>query len=206
MTFHARVPVALMLATILAVAISGIGPHDTLTWLLEAGPVIVGLPILVFTYRSFPLSTLVYVLLFLHGLILVIGAHYTYANVPVGFWLQDSLGFDRNPYDRIGHLAQGFVPALLAREILVRKSPLKGSRWLPFLVVCFCLAFSAFYELLEWGSAVALGQDADHFLGTQGDPWDTQWDMFMALTGAISSLLLLSAAHDRSMARRVSGI
>ena len=162
---------------------------------------IVGVPVLVFTYRTFPLSNLVYALLFVHALILVYGGHFTYAHVPLGFWLQDVLDFTRNPYDRIGHLAQGFVPALLAREILVRNSPLKGSRWLPFLVVCFCLAFSAFYDLLEWGSAVALGQSAEKFLGTQGDIWDTQWDMFLALVGAVSSLLLLSKWHDRSMGR-----
>jgi len=201
MTTQGRIPVVLLLLSIAALAVSGIGPYDRLTWLLEVGPVIVGVPVLVFTYRTFPLSNLVYALLFVHALILVYGGHYTYAHVPLGFWLQDVLDFTRNPYDRIGHLAQGFVPALLAREILVRNSPLKGSRWLPFLVVCFCLAFSAFYELLEWGSAVALGQSAEKFLGTQGDIWDTQWDMFLALVGAVSSLLLLSKWHDRSMGR-----
>ena len=201
MTTQGRIPVVLLLLSIAALAVSGIGPYDRLTWLLEVGPVIVGVPVLVFTHRTFPLSNLVYALLFVHALILVYGGHYTYAHVPLGFWLQDVLDFTRNPYDRIGHLAQGFVPALLAREILVRNSPLKGSRWLPFLVVCFCLAFSAFYELLEWGSAVALGQSAEKFLGTQGDIWDTQWDMFLALVGAVSSLLLLSKWHDRSMGR-----
>jgi len=201
MTTQGRIPVVLLLLSIAALAVSGIGPYDRLTWLLEVGPVIVGVPVLVFTYRTFPLSNLVYALLFVHALILVYGGHFTYAHVPLGFWLQDVLDFTRNPYDRIGHLAQGFVPALLAREILVRNSPLKGSRWLPFLVVCFCLAFSAFYELLEWGSAVALGQSAEKFLGTQGDIWDTQWDMFLALVGAVSSLLLLSKWHDRSMGR-----
>lgn len=201
MTTQGRIPVVLLLLSIAALAVSGIGPYDRLTWLLEVGPVIVGVPVLVFTHRTFPLSNLVYALLFVHALILVYGGHYTYAHVPLGFWLQDVLDFTRNPYDRIGHLAQGFVPALLAREILVRNSPLKGSRWLSFLVVCFCLAFSAFYELLEWGSAVALGQSAEKFLGTQGDIWDTQWDMFLALVGAVSSLLLLSKWHDRSMGR-----
>jgi len=201
MTTQGRIPVVLLLLSIAALAVSGIGPYDRLTWLLEVGPVIVGVPVLVFTYRTFPLSNLVYALLFVHALILVYGGHYTYAHVPLGFWLQDVLDFTRNPYDRIGHLAQGFVPALLAREILVRNSPLKGSRWLSFLVVCFCWAFSAFYELLEWGSAVALGQSAEKFLGTQGDIWDTQWDMFLALVGAVSSLLLLSKWHDRSMGR-----
>lgn len=196
---NAHLPVGLLLFSVAALIVSGIGPYDRLTWLLEAGPVMVALPILFLTYRRFPLSKIVYFLLFLHGIILVLGAHYTYANVPVGFWLQDILNLTRNPYDRIGHIAQGFIPALLAREILIRTSPLKGSRWLPFLVVCFCLAFSAFYELLEWLSALVLGQSAEQFLGTQGDVWDTQWDMFLALLGAMSSLLLLSRIHDRSM-------
>ncbi len=199
MTKQEQIPVALLLLCLAALIASGIGPYDRLTWLLEVGPVIAGLPVLVLSYRRFPLTTLVYALLFVHALILLLGGHYTYANVPLGFWLQDVLGFDRNPYDRIGHIAQGFVPALLAREILVRKSPLKGSRWLPFLVVCFCLAFSAFYELLEWASALAFGQGAEEFLGTQGDVWDTQWDMFLALVGAVTSLLFLSRWHDRSL-------
>ena len=197
---RARLPLALMSLCLVALAASGIGPYDRLTWLLEVGPVIVGIPILMFTFGRFPLSHAVYLLLFLHALVLILGGHYTYARVPLGFWLQDVLDFSRNPYDRIGHFFQGFVPALLAREILIRTSPLKGSRWLPFLVVCFCLAFSAFYELLEWSSAVALGESAEKFLAMQGDVWDTQWDMFLALVGAVLSLALLSRWHDRSMA------
>ena len=192
-------PLALMVLCLLGLVVSGASPHDRLTWFLEAGPVIVGIPILLGTYRRFPLSQPVYFLLFIHALVLILGAHYTYAKVPLGFWLQDVFEFSRNPYDRIGHFAQGFVPALLAREILVRTSPLRGSRWLPFLVVCFCLAFSAFYELLEWGGAVVLGESAEMFLAMQGDVWDTQWDMFLALIGAVSSLVFLSGLHDRSL-------
>ncbi|NQV85305.1 MAG: DUF2238 domain-containing protein [Rhodospirillales bacterium] len=196
-----HVPTLLLVFALLALGISAIGPSDRLTWFLEVAPVIAGIPILVITYRRFPLSHLVYVFLFVHAVILVIGGHYTYAEVPLGFWAQDIFDLSRNPYDRLGHFAQGFVPALLAREILIRRSPLGHSRWLPFLVVCFCLAFSAAYELFEWWSALALGQSADQFLGTQGDIWDTQWDMFLALTGAILSLALLSNAHDKSLAK-----
>jgi len=199
MMLSARLPLGLLGLTVLALVISGIGPADRLTWAMEVAPVVIAIPILWATYRRFPLSSLVYGLLFVHGLILMLGGHYTYANVPAGFWVQDMFDLARNPYDRLGHFAQGFIPAILAREILVRASPLKDSKWLPFLVVCFCLAFSAFYELIEWWAAVALGQGANEFLGTQGDPWDTQWDMFLALCGAISALVLLSRVHDRNM-------
>ena len=194
-------PVLLLVLALAALGVSAIGPSDRLTWLLEVGPVLVGVPILIFTYRRFPLSHLVYTLLFLHSVILVVGGHYTYAEVPLGFWAQDLFDLSRNPYDRLGHFAQGFVPALLAREILKRCSPLGDSRWLPFVVVCICLAFSALYELLEWWSAIALGQSANQFLGTQGDVWDTQWDMFLALIGAILSLIMLGKAHDKSLAK-----
>jgi putative membrane protein len=132
----------------------------------------------------------------------MVGGKYTYAEVPLGFWMERTFGFTRNHYDRIGHFAQGFVPALVAREILTRNSPLKGSRWLPFLVVCFCLAFSAFYEFIEWWTALAKGASADAFLGTQGDPWDTQWDMFWALIGSITGLVVLSRVHDRQLRQR----
>lgn len=196
-----RIPTVLLAATGLVLVLSGIGPTDRLTWLLEVSPIIIGVPLLVATYRRFPLSRLVYVFLFLHAVALAVGGHYTYAEVPLGFWAQDMFDLSRNHYDRLGHFAQGFVPALLAREILIRTSPLGGSRWLGFLVVCFCLAFSAFYEMLEWWSAVALGQSADRFLATQGDVWDTQWDMFLALVGACMAVVLLRRAHDRSMAR-----
>jgi putative membrane protein len=143
----------------------------------------------------------VYRLLFVHALILMLGGHYTYAKVPLGFWVQDWLGLARNHYDRLGHFAQGFVPAMLAREVLLRRSPLVRGKWLAFLVVCVCLALSATYELIEWLAAVLGGSAADAFLGTQGDVWDTQWDMFMAGVGAVSALLLLSRAHDRQLAR-----
>jgi putative membrane protein len=179
---------------------SGIAPHDRFTWLLEVAPVLIGLPIVLATHRRFPLTPLLSVLLALHAVILMVGGKYTYAQVPAGFWVQDWLGLTRNHYDRLGHFAQGFVPAILAREILWRTSPLRGSRWLGFVVVSICLAFSAFYELIEWWTAAASGEAADAFLGTQGDPWDTQWDMFLALIGATTSLLLLSRLHDRQLA------
>lgn len=195
------VPSLLLFLALVAVGISAIGPNDRLTWYLEVGPVLVGAPVLFFTYRRFPLSHLLYTFLFLHAIILIVGGHYTYAEVPLGFWARDLFDLSRNHYDRLGHFAQGFIPALLAREILKRWSPLGNSRWLPFLVVCVCLSFSAFYELIEGLGALALGQMASQFLGTQGDIWDTQWDMFWALTGAILSLIMLSKAHDKSMAK-----
>lgn len=197
-----EVKVLLGLATA-ALVVSGIGPKDGLTWFFETLPIMLGLVLLIWTRRRFPLTPLLYRLLFLHALILALGGHYTYAEVPLGFWLQDLFDLSRNHYDRLGHIAQGFVPAILVREILVRRSPLAGSRWLPVLTVSVCLAFSAFYELLEWWAAVALGADADAFLATQGDPWDTQWDMFLALSGALAALLLLTRLHDRQLARLV---
>lgn len=187
--------------TLLALIVSGIHPYDRLTWWMEVMPVLIGLPILVFTRRVFPLTTLVYSLLLLHGLILMLGGHYTYARVPLGFWMQDWFDLSRNHYDRIGHLAQGFIPAMLAREILIRLSPLNAGGWLFFLVCCVVLAISATYEFIEWWAALLYGSDAESFLATQGDPWDTQWDMFMALTGAILAQLLLSARHDLALNR-----
>ena len=191
---------ALVAAVFAALVLSGVGPYDRATWLLEVAPVLVGLPLVLVTQRRFPLSSLLLALLAGHALILVLGGHYTYARVPLGFWAQDLLGFTRNPYDRLGHLAQGFVPAILAREVLLRASPLRPGGWLFFLVVCVCLALSAVYELLEWAVALVIGASADAFLGTQGDPWDTQWDMFLAGIGAVSAQLLLARAHDRSLA------
>ena len=179
---------------------SGVGPHDRFTWLLEVAPVLIGIPVLVLLYPRFRFTRLVYTLVWLHAVILMVGGHYTYAQVPLGFWMQETFGFARNHYDRIGHFAQGFIPALLAREIFLRASPLRGSRWLPFVVVCFCLAFSAFYELIEFWTALASGEAATDFLGTQGDVWDTQWDMQLALIGAITGLLLLSRRHDAELA------
>jgi putative membrane protein len=192
---------ALLLATLLCLAVSRVGALEPGTWVLEVAPILIALPILVATARRFPLTPLVYALLFAHALILMVGGHYTYAKVPLGFWVQDALHLGRNHYDRLGHFAQGFVPAIVAREILVRRSPLRPGKWLAFLVVCVCLAVSASYELLEWLAALLGGSSADAFLGTQGDVWDTQWDMFMALVGAITALLLLSREHDRELAR-----
>ena len=151
------------------------------------------------TFSGFRLSPLLYRLLFIHAVILIVGGHYTYARVPAGFWVQDWLDLSRNHYDRLGHLAQGFVPAILVREVLLRSSPLRRGKWLFSLVVCVCLAFSAFYELIEWWAALLGGDSAESFLGTQGDVWDTQWDMFLALIGCISALVLLRRTHDKSM-------
>lgn len=195
-----------LLVGVLAVLVwSGVSPHDRFTWVLEVAPVLIGLPILLATARRFPLTPLLYTLLAVHACILMVGGKYTYAEVPLGFWVRDALGLARNHYDRLGHFAQGFVPAILARELLVRTSPLKGSRWLPFVVVAFCLAFSAFYEMIEWWTAVASGDASTAFLGTQGDVWDTQWDMFLALIGATTSLLVLSRLHDRQLAALARG-
>jgi putative membrane protein len=196
-----REPAILLIATIVALIVSRVGALEPGTWLLEVAPILIVAPILVLTARHFPLTPLVYRLLFVHALILMLGGHYTYAKVPLGFWAQDAFGLARNHYDRVGHLAQGFVPAMLAREVLLRRSPLQRGKWLGFLVVCVCLALSATYELIEWLAAVVGGSAADAFLGTQGDVWDTQWDMFMALIGATSALLLLSRVHDRQIAR-----
>lgn len=196
-----REPIALLAACLAVLAISGVRPYDRFTWVLEVAPVLLGLPLLVLTYRRFRLTPLVYRLLFVHAAILALGGHYTYAQVPLGFWAQEIFGFARNHYDRVGHFAQGFVPAIVAREILLRRSPLVPGRWLFFLVVCVCLSISALYELIEWWAALATGEAATAFLGTQGDPWDTQWDMFLALVGAVAAQLTLAGVHDRELAR-----
>jgi putative membrane protein len=175
-------------------------PADRLTWWLEAAPVLLALPLLLATWGRFPLTRLAYWLILAHSVILLVGAHYTYAQVPLGFWMQEALNFSRNHYDRIGHLAQGFIPALLAREILLRNRVLAPGGWLFFLICCFVLALAATYELLEWWTAVIAEQGAIAFLGTQGDPWDTQWDMFLALLGGIAAQLLLRRIHDRQLA------
>ncbi len=185
--------------------ISGIGPTDRATWWLEVSPVIAGIPLLLWLRPRFPFTPLLYRLLFIHACIVMLGGHYTYAQVPPGDWVRDWFDLSRNNYDRLGHLAQGFIPAILMRELLWRTSPLRGSRWLPFLVVCFCLAFSAFFEMIEWWVALIMGGSADAFLALQGDVWDTQWDMFLALCGAIASLLLLTRMHDRQL-REVIGV
>ncbi len=196
-----REPALLLALCAVAVAVSARAPFDRTTWWLEVGPIFVGVPLLLATRRRFPLTPLLYRLLFVHALILALGGHYTYARVPLGEWIRAALDWERNPYDRIGHVAQGFIPAILTREILLRTSPLVRGRWLAFLCVCVCLAFSAFYELLEWWAALAGGEGAEDFLGTQGDVWDTQWDMALALGGAALSLVLLSRLHDRQLAR-----
>jgi len=180
---------------------SWIGPHDRFTWWLESAPAVVGVPLIIVFQRRFPLSTLLLVLLWLHCVLLVVGGHYTYAQVPLGEWAKGWFGWSRNNYDKLGHFTQGFVPAILTREILLRTSPLKGSKWLGFLVVCVCLAFSATYELIEWFTAVTSGEAANDFLGTQGDPWDTQTDMLWALIGALVAVVGFSRWHDRSLRR-----
>ena len=185
----------------LALAWSAVAPADRLTWLLETAPVMIVAPLMLLTTRSFPLTRVLLWAAFVHGLILILGGHYTYAEVPLGFWLQDLFDFSRNHYDRIGHLAQGFVPALLTREILRRaKTPVDG-KLLIILSISVPLAFSALYEIIEWLAALSLGQGADAFLGTQGDEWDTQTDMFMALIGAIAALVTLSKLQDRQLER-----
>jgi putative membrane protein len=179
-------------------ALSGVRPHDRFTWVLEVAPILIGVPVLVGLRRRFPLTALAYRLLFLHAVVLMVGGHYTYAEVPLGYWVRDALGLARNHYDRLGHFAQGFVPALVAREVLTRRLALRG-RWRLFLVTCVCLAISATYELVEWWTALATGEAATAFLGTQGDPWDTQWDMFLALVGALTAQAVLFRAHDRQL-------
>lgn len=193
---------SLVLALILLLgllALSGFRPYDRATWVMEVFPIFVAIPLLRKTYHRFPLTTLLYVLIFLHALVLMLGGAYTYARVPLGFEIADILGIHRNPYDKIGHFFQGFVPALIVREILIRGMYVQGRKMLAFIVVCIVLAISATYELIEWGAALALGQGAEEFLGTQGDPWDTQSDMFSALIGAITALLLLSSIQDRQI-------
>ena len=186
-------------ATIVLLALSGLRPYDRATWLLEVAPVLIVLPLLWYTRSRFPLTRLLYACIFVHAIVLMVGGAYTYARVPLGFAIQDALDLQRNPYDKIGHFAQGFVPALAAREVLLRGRYVRGRGMLAFLVVCVALAVSACYEFVEWGAALAMGQGADEFLGTQGDPWDTQSDMFMALIGAITALATCSRLHDRQL-------
>jgi len=192
---------ALAVVVLVALLVSGIAPRERVTWLMEVIPVIIAAAVIAATWKRFPLTTLACVLVAVHCLVLIYGGAYTYAHTPFGFWLQDALGTERNPYDKIGHFMQGFVPALIAREIFVRGGYVSGRRMTAFLCICVALAVSAAYELIEWWAALGLGQGADEFLGTQGDPWDTQSDMFMALVGACSALALLSRLHDRQMAQ-----
>ncbi len=190
-------------ATVLALAASFAIAGDRLTWLLETVWAMAGLALVAWKWDRFPLSRLLCWLLFLHALVLVHGGAHTYAQTPLGFWLQDLLGTARNPWDRLGHWMQGFVPAILARELLLRLTPLRRGGWLVYLVLAAALSFSAFFELIEWWAALVYGADADAFLATQGDPWDTQWDMFLCLCGAATSLLLLSRWHDRQLGQQV---
>ncbi len=183
----------------LVFAWSAISPLDRFTWWLEVLPVLIALPLLVFTYPRFQFTHLAYNLILVHAIILMVGGHYTYAEVPAFNWLRDAFDLSRNYYDRVGHLAQGFVPAIITREILLKQSPLKQGRWLFFIVSCICLSISVCYEFIEWWVAIASGTDAEAFLGTQGDVWDTQWDMFLALLGALSAQVLLSKLHDKQM-------
>ena len=176
-------------------------PKDYFIWILEVFPALVGIAIVAATHARFRLSDLAYMAILLHSMVLMVGGHYTYAEVPLFDWLRHAFDLTRNNFDRFGHFAQGFFPAIVAREILLRRSPLVPGKWLFFIVTCICLAISACYEFIEWWTALATGTAADAFLATQGDPWDTQWDMFTALIGAVASLALLSRAHDRSIAR-----
>jgi putative membrane protein len=178
---------------------SAVAPTDRLTWWLEVAPVIIALPILFLSYKRFQFTQLAYFLILVHAIILLIGGHYTYAEVPLFNWLQESLDLSRNYYDRVGHFAQGFVPAIIVREILLKKSPLQQGRWLFFITCCICLSISAVYEFVEWWVAVYEGGAAEAFLGTQGDVWDTQWDMFTALIGAIMAQVALAKTHDKQL-------
>lgn len=201
MNVRAHLSEAGWLALIAAVLVwSWIVAYDPGVWLMEVLPVFIAVPVLAFTRKRFPLTSLVYTLILVHAIILMVGGHYTYARVPLGFWLQEWFDFSRNHYDRIGHLAQGFIPAMVAREILLRQTPLKPGGWLFFLVTSVCLAISAVYEFIEWWTALALGAGADEFLATQGDPFDTQADMLMATLGAMLAQVLLSRWHDRQLA------
>jgi putative membrane protein len=179
--------------------VSGMHPFDRTTWVLEVFPLFLVVPVLLLTYEKTPLTTLLYACIFVHALVLMLGGAYSYARVPLGFQIADFLHLSRNPYDKIGHFFQGFVPALAAREILIRGSYIRGKKMLAFIVICIVLAISATYELIEWGAALSLGQGADEFLGTQGDPWDTQSDMFFALIGAITALIFLTRTHDKQI-------
>ncbi len=176
---------------------SAIYPKDSFTWFLEVLPAVIGITVIIFTYKKFRFTTFVYGLIVIHAIILLIGGHYTYAEMPLFNWIKDTFHLSRNYYDRLGHFAQGFIPAFISREILIRKSYLKKGKMLLFIVICICLAISAAYELIEWLVAEATGSAADAFLGTQGDVWDTQWDMFLALIGSMSAVFMFSKIHDK---------
>lgn len=186
-----------LLIFLLVLIWSVINPRDLFTWFLEVMPALIGLAVIVLTYNRFRLTNLVYFLILLHMIILIIGGHYTYAEMPIFNWIRDTFDLARNYYDRLGHFVQGFIPAIIVREILLRKSKLERGKLLSLIIVSICLAISASYELIEWGVAEATGSAAEAFLGTQGDVWDTQWDMFLALWGAIISLVSMSSLHDK---------
>ncbi|EOI1353121.1 DUF2238 domain-containing protein [Citrobacter amalonaticus] len=192
--------VAALILTLILIY-TGVSASEKITWLMEVTPVMIVVPLLLATAKRYPLTPLLYTLIFFHAIILMVGGMYTYAKVPIGFEVQEWLGLGRNPYDKLGHFFQGLVPALVAREILVRGKVVRGNKMLAFLVCCVALAISATYELIEWWAALAMGQGADDFLGTQGDPWDTQSDMFCALLGALTSVILLARVHCRQLTR-----
>jgi len=196
-----RLPLACLAVAIGATALSRVGARDPSTWLMEVAPTLIALALLGLTWSRFRFTSLVYVALAAHAVILATGGHWTYAEVPLGYWFRDAFGLSRNHFDRLGHLAQGFVPALVARELVLRTSPLRSGKWLVTLVTLSVLGVSACYEFVEWWAALLLGQGADAFLGSQGDPWDTQWDMFMALCGALLAQATLGRWHDRLIAR-----
>jgi putative membrane protein len=197
-----RYPLVLLLAVLAFFVWSAIAPHDTrLTWVLETLPFMIALPVLLFTYRRFPLTNLTYILIAIHAMILMLGAHYSYAKVPLGFWMEDWFGWTRNNYDKIGHLMQGFGPAIYVREILARSSPLKPGKWLGFLSIAVPLAFSALYEIIEWLASLSNPTDTEAFLGTQGYIWDTQSDMFLCLVGSVVALILLTRLHNIYLSR-----
>jgi putative membrane protein len=198
-TMMSRAAVLWAVVFLAVLAWSAIGPKDWTIWALEAAPAIVGGIVLAITRKRFPLTTLTYVLVLVHCIILIVGAHYTYAEVPLGDWVRDAFDQSRNNYDKLGHFAQGFIPAMIAREIVVRQQVFNFAGWRNFFIVCFCLALSAFYELIEWWTAVLAGESADAFLSTQGYVWDTQADMWTALVGAVLALLLLSRWQDRQL-------
>ena len=196
-----KLPLALAVLVLLALFVSAISPYDRGTWLLEVAPVLIALPVMGWTWRRFPLTPLLYWLIAVHALVLILGGTYTYARVPLGDWMEHAFHLSRNPYDKIGHFMQGLVPALVAREILLRARYVSSTRMAAFLSVCVALAISAFYELIEWWTALALGGGATDFLGTQGDPWDTQSDMFLALIGATLGVIVLARWQDGQIAR-----
>ncbi len=194
-----KILIAASLALMAILLASAAGAFDLSTWVMEIAPILIALPVMAMTWRRFPLTSLLYVLIFLHALVLIYGGHYTYARAPLGFWIEQALSLSRNPYDKIGHFMQGFVPFVVAREVLLRTS--RSNRHMAaFLSICVAMAVSAWYELIEWAAALALGQGADEFLGTQGDPWDTQSDMFFAFIGALVAMLAVSRVHDRHIA------